>query len=132
MTGSPENRLDVPGVLGAVRSAARPALAAGVVVGLVTAVVLLVSPVSYQGTVVVVPGRNSRATGGLAGAASLLGSTLDLGSSGFDATKDVVAYLLRSRSVLLVAAAEPYQGRPLAVVIARRDPQPGDEERLLA
>lgn len=132
MTAPAEPQFDVPGLLRATRAAGRLALLAGGVVGVVTALVLILSPRSYQGIVVVVPVQNSRATGGLAGAASLLGSTLDLGSSGFDATKDVVAYLLRSRSVLLVAADEPYQGQPLAVAIARRQPEPGNEERLLA
>jgi capsule polysaccharide export protein KpsE/RkpR len=132
MTVPAESQFDVPGLLRAARAAGRLALLAGAAVGVVTALVLVLSPTTYQGNVVVVPVQNSRASAGLAGAASFLGGALDLGSTGFDATKDVVAYLLRSRSVLLVAAEEPYQGQPLAVAIARRQPEAGQEERLLS
>jgi len=132
MTGRAEGDLEVRVLLTAIARSGRLALLLGAVAAVVAAVVLVVLPGKYEGTLVVVPVPSTRAAGGLAGAASLLGSTLDLGSSGFDATRDVVAYLLRSRTVLLAAAERPYQGRPLAIPIVQREPNPGDEEGLLS
>jgi hypothetical protein len=131
MTGRAEGELEVRALLGASARAGRLALLLGAVVAVIAALVFAVLPSKYEGTLVVVPVHSAR-TGGLNDAASLLGSTLELGASGFDATREVVAYLLRSRTVLLAAAAKPYQGRPLAIPIARREPKPGDEEHLLS
>lgn len=112
--------------------AARWRLAATVAlaVAVVTIVVQIVAPPSYRGSVVVVPVPGSRTSVGLNGAASLLNG-LDLGTTGFDATRDVVAYLLRSRTVLLKAAQEQVHGQSLAKIVADRELNPNDEEQLL-
>lgn len=110
----------------------RPLLLVALAVTAAAAIVLAVLPIRYEGTMVLVPVQGQRAPSGLAGAASFLGSTFDLGGTGFDATREVVAYLLRSRTVLLAAAAKPYEGRPLALAIAGREPKVGDEALLLS
>lgn len=132
MTGRAEPEFEVRSILRAVGRYLRPFLVLVVLVMLVSAVVFAVWPTRYEGTMVLVPVQGQRAASSLASAASLLGTTLDIGSSGFDATRDVVAYLLRSRTVLLAAAATPYHGRPVSVPIVGREPKVGDEELLLS
>lgn len=110
----------------------RPLLLVALAVTAAAAIVLAVLPIRYEGTMVLVPVQGQRAPSGLAGAASFLGSTFDIAGTGFDATREVVAYLLRSRTVLLAAAAKPYEGRPLALAIAGREPKVGDEALLLS
>jgi len=132
MTARAEPEFEVRSILRAVGRYLRPLLILIVLVMAVAAVVFAVWPTRYEGTMVLVPVQGQRATSGLAGAASLLGTTFDIGSSGFDATRDVVAYLLRSRTVLLAAAATPYHGRPVSMPIVGREPRVGDEELLLS
>ncbi len=132
MTGRAEGELEVRTLLSAMARTGGAALLVGAAAAIVAAVVFAVLPSKYEGTLVVVPVPSARAGGGLNDAASLLGTTLQLGASGFDATRDVVAYLLRSRTVLLAAAAKPYAGRPLAIPIAQLEARPGDEDHLLA
>lgn len=131
MAGRAEQSFEVRAILAAVARQSRILVLIGLVTAGVTAVVLALTPRKYEGTMVLVPVQGARAKAGLAGAASFLGGSIDLGSTGFDATRDVVAYLLRARTVLLAAAEKPYQGRPVAVPIVKREPKVGDEELLL-
>jgi uncharacterized protein involved in exopolysaccharide biosynthesis len=131
MTGRAEQSFEVRAILAAVARRSGLLLLIGLVTAGVTALVLALTPRKYEGTMVLVPVQGARANAALAGAASFLGGSLDLGTSGFDATRDVVAYLLRARTVLLAVADQPYQGRPVAVAIVKRAPKVGDEELLL-
>ena len=131
MTGRAEQSFEVRAILAAVARQSRTLLLIGLVTAAVTAVVLALAPRKYEGTMVLVPVQGPHASAALAGAASFLGGSLDLGSTGFDATRDVVAYLLRARTVLLAVAEQPYRGRPVAVAIVKREPKVGDEELLL-
>lgn len=131
MTGRAQPEYEVRSILRAIARQARPLLLLSAVVWAGAAVLLAVLPRKFQGTMVLVPVQGQRASGGLASAASLLGGALDLGGTGFDATRDVVAYLLHSRTVLLAAAATPYAGRPLSLSIVGKDPA-ADEELLLS
>lgn len=131
MTGRAEPSFEVRAILAAIARQSPLLLLLGLATAGVTAVVLALTPRKYEGTMVLVPVQGTHATATLAGAASFLGGSLDLGSTGFDATRDVVAYLLRARTVLLAVANKPYQGRPVAVAIVDREPKVGDEELLL-
>jgi uncharacterized protein involved in exopolysaccharide biosynthesis len=131
MTDRAEPSFEVRAILAAVARQAGLLLVLGLVTAAVTAVVLAITPRKYEGTMVLVPVQGAHASATLAGAASLLGGSIDLGATGFDATRDVVAYLLRARTVLLAVAERPYQGRPIAVAIVERAPKVGDEELLL-
>jgi uncharacterized protein involved in exopolysaccharide biosynthesis len=131
MSDRADQSFEVRAILSAIARRSRALLLLGLVTAGVSALVLSLTPRRYEGTMVLVPVQGSRAGAGLAGAASFLGGTLDLGSTGFDATRDVVAYLLRARTVLLAAAEKPYNGRPVAIPIVKREPKPGDEEMLL-
>jgi len=132
MTGRAQPEYEVRSILRAIARQSRPLVLLSVVVWAGAAVVLALLPRQFQGTMVLVPVEGQRASGGLASAASLLGGALDLGSNGFDATRDVVAYLLHSRTVLLAAAATPYAGRPLSVPMVDKDARSSDEEMLLS
>lgn len=131
MTGRAEPSFEVRAILAAIARQSRILLLIGLAAAGITAVVLALTPRKYEGTMVLVPVQGTHASGALAGAASFLGGSLDLGSTGFDATRDVVAYLLRARTVLLAVAEKPYNGRPIAVAIVKREPKVGDEELLL-
>lgn len=126
-----DQSFEVRAILSAIARQGRALLLLGLVTAGVTAMILSLTRRRYEGTMVLVPVQGNRASAGLAGAASFLGGRLDLGSTGFDATRDVVAYLLRARTVLLAAAEKPYNGRPVAIPIVKREPKHGDEEMLL-
>src|SRR5215831_17688117 len=99
MTGPADRELEIRTLLRAIGRAGRVSLLVGAAAAVVAALVFAVLPSKYEGTLVVVPVPSARTGGGLNDAASLLGTTLQLGANGFDATRDVVAYLLRSRTV---------------------------------
>lgn len=122
---------DVSMILQGLRRHARLALGAFVGVAAITALAFALWPARYVGSVVLVPVQGARALGSLSGAASLLGASVELGGGGFTATRDVVAYLLTSRTVLLEAATTPFDGQPLSVAIVGRAPGEGEPERLL-
>ena len=129
MTGRADPSFDVPNILGGLRLRIVPALAAGAVAAVLTALAFAVLPNPYRGTLVLVPVQASRGGAGLSGvASSILGAGIDIPRGGFSATRDVVSYLLTSRTVLLAAAATEYQGRPVSVAVAGREPQPGKDE----
>jgi hypothetical protein len=132
MTGRADPSFDVPNLLGGLRLRIVPALAAGAVAAVLTALAFAILPNPYRGTLVLVPVQASRGGAGLSGvASSILGAGIDIPRGGFSATRDVVSYLLTSRTVLLAAAATEYQGRPVSVAVAGREPQPGKDELLL-
>jgi len=130
--GRTDESPDIRGVLAAVGARWRLLALGSAVLGLTSALVLAVLPRDYRGTVVVVPVAEQRSPIRLPEAASFLGSSLQIGSGGFDATQDVVAYLLRSRSVLLPTAAQPYGKATLSEAIVGLPANPAREEDLLA
>src|SRR5262245_6462596 len=99
-----ESRISVRRTVGAV-------LLLGMVAAGATAIWLQFQAPAFRATAVVVPVGGQRSSISLPGVASLLGATIRPGSSGFEATQDVVAYLLRSRAVLMAVAAVPAGGR---------------------
>lgn len=123
---------DVPSFLRGLRAHARVATVAFAIVAALAGTFFAFWPARFRGTVVVVPVQGARGLGGLSGAASLLGANVELGGGGFNATRDVVAYLMTSRTVLLSAAATPYAGRPLSEAIVGRAPREAEAEELLA
>lgn len=131
MAGRVEHGFEVRAFLAEVARQSRVMLLVGAASGIVAFGALVLAPRVYEGTMVLVPVQATRASVGLAGAASILGGALDLGSTGFGATRDVVAYLLRARTVLLAAGAESHNGRPVAVAIVERVPKAGEEELLV-
>lgn len=131
MAGRVEHGFEVRAFLAEVARQSRVMLLVGAASGIVAFGALALAPRVYEGTMVLVPVQATRASVGLAGAASILGGALDLGSTGFGATRDVVAYLLRARTVLLAAGAESHNGRPVAVAIVERVPKAGEEELLV-
>ncbi len=131
MNGHTDQGLEVGRLTATLWRRGRVSVAVAGTVALIWAIVLLLSPRRFEGTMVLVPVQGAHASAGLAGAASLLGGSLELGATGFEATRDVVAYLLRSRTVLLAAAGTPYLGRPLSEPIVHRAPSIGNEELLL-
>jgi hypothetical protein len=124
--------LDIAAFGEGLRRHLRAAIGAALVVGVVTAGLVAFWPARYHGAMVVVPVQGARGLGSLSGAASLLGANVELGSGGFNATRDVVAYLLTSRTVLLRAAVAPYAGAPVAVPIVGIDPGQAEPDRLVA
>ncbi len=132
MTGRADASFDVPDILARLRLRILPAAGAGVVVAAVAALLFAVLPNRYRGTMVLVPVQGTRGLGNLSGAASsLLGAGVDLSGGGFTATRDVVSYLLASRTVLLAAAAAPHQGRPVSEAVVNRAPHAGDDDLLV-
>ena len=131
MSGRAGQSFEVRAVLAAIARRSPLLLLIALLTAGVTAVVIALTPRKYEGTVVLVPVQGTHPSATLAGAASLLGGSLELGTTGFEATRDVVAYLLRARTVLLAVAQKPYQGKPVAVYLVQREPTVGDEELLL-
>ena len=76
MSSRADQSFEVRAILSAVARQSRVLLLLGLVTAAVTAVVLSLTRRRYEGTMVLVPVQGSRASGGLAGAASFLGGTL--------------------------------------------------------
>jgi hypothetical protein len=102
----------VRAILAAVARQSRLLLLVGLITAGVTALVLALTPRKYEGTMVLVPVQAARANAALAGAASFLGGSLDLGTTGFDAPATWWPICSRARTVLLAVADQPYQGAP--------------------
>lgn len=120
--------LDFRAIVAAVRRRARLIAIAGAVAGVATGVWFAARPAVYRATVVVVPVGGQRASVTLPGVASFLGGSVQLGSSGFEATQDVVAYLLRSRTVLMTAAARSHGGGPVGALFTGAPLDAANEE----
>lgn len=103
----------------------------GLVASLGTALWLVVRAPKFRVAVSVVPVGGQRSSISLPGVASILGSSLRTGSSGFEATQDVVAYLFRSRTVLIAVAGTPYGTTTLGEAATTEPVEPGSEEELL-
>jgi hypothetical protein len=99
----------------------------------VSAALLALGSTTYRVQMVVAPVGSQRAPLSLQGAASsLLGGTVQVGGGGFDATQAVVAYLLKTRAVLLNAVDTVAHGEPLSAVLVDLDRARDGDERLLA
>jgi hypothetical protein len=132
MTGRGDPPFGVPDILTRLRRSLVPAIAIGVLVAVGGAILFAVMPNRFRGSMVLVPVQGSRVPPNLSGvASSILGAGVDLPAGGFTATRDVVSYLLLSRTVLLAASAVPHNGAPVSAGVVGRGPDAGNEEDFL-
>ena len=85
----------------------------------------------YQAMAVVVPVAGQRSTLSLPGVASFLGSSFAPGPASFEATQDVVAYLLRSGPVLMAVAERRVGDQTVGEALTDFPVTPANQDRIL-